>query len=347
MSAKILRVGECVLPILISDGMPGKASIFSPINHHVTYPVEEIARQSRLLNRPVLAALVYPLKLLFTVAELDRVVFINHWLLSGSPDPDISPEHWSVVISQLEKLFPKHALVLQDVKPDLEPGTAAAVTAAGAISVPTRRVNIMDPHKPLSGKSSKKKRYARNLARRLFADSLDDSITLEDGYCQSERLEELYVTSNISRHSMLNPYYTEAFFRLGMGCDEFRFHGWKSDSSNQVVAFNFQRVDSKTIHWSTFGCIERRTDAQIQKHSYYERVAAADLVVAEQESLLLDWGAGADEFKKLRGAIGYLQYEMVFAAHLNFPRRLCWQLLAWLRTLRQYQTQVSDGPSKM
>jgi hypothetical protein len=340
VATEILRVGDSLLPLLVSDGVAGKASILSPLGHHISYPIEEISRRSRVLTRPLLSALLSPLALTLKAGALDRVVLLNHWLLSGSPAPDLPSAAWGPVIAYLSARYPSHALVVQDVKPDLQPALAAALIRAGGLAVPTRQVQVIDPKVCLSGKSAKKKRYRRVVARRIAEKAAADLVSLEVARAQTARLAELYRASNIGRHSALNPDYLQAFFDLALDCEEFHLHAWRAaeGSPEWIVAFNLQRHDAEFIHWSTFGCEDPPPDGPERSvPSHYERVAATDIVVAEETGLMLDWGAGADEFKRLRGAVAHQQIEVVFVRHLAVHRRAAWHLLARLRRWRARQ----------
>lgn len=345
VEARILRVGDRVLPILVSDGAAGKASILSPFGHHMSYPIEEISRRSRVLTKPALRLLLSPLVLAFRMGRLDRVVLLNHWLLSGSPVPDLPEAAWGPVIAFLAARYPSHAVVVQDVKPGLQPALAVALDGAGGLAVPTRRVQIIDPKDPLPGKGGRKKRYHRIVARRIAEEAAADLVPTEVARAQTGRLAELYRASNINRHSALNPSYTQAFFELALGCDEFHMQGWRSPGgpADRIVAFNLQRHDAEFIHWSTFGCEDPPKEQEASGPSYYERVTATDLVAAEQSGLLLDWGAGADDFKRMRGAVPHQQVEVVFTGHLPPHRRAAWRLLARLRRWRAHSLEAAQG----
>ena len=340
ITGEILRVGEAVLPVLVSDGVRGKASILSPLGHHVYYPVEEIGRRSWLGRRGV-RALVSPLEALFRIGRLDRVALVNHWLLSGAPEPTIPEEAWPAVVAYLAHRHPRHALVVQDIKPDLQAGTAQALMAAGARPVPTRMVNIIDPADPLKGKRFKKTRYKRTVGERMVREAEDDRVTREAARAQPETLARLYRQSNVERHSALNPNYTAEFFRTALGCETFDIHAWRAPGTGggEIVAFNIQRSDPGVIYWSTFGAERDGASGD----GLYERITATDIITALETGKLLDWGAGADEFKRLRGAQPHLQVEMVITGHLPPHQRAAWNALAYLRTLRRRQLDGQTG----
>ena len=335
VTGEVLRVGETVLPLLISDGALGKASILSPRAHHIGYPIFEIARQSRYLNEFAVASILSPLTLLMKLGALDRVVLINHWLLSGSPEPNVGDQDWPRIFAYVADRFPGHALVVPDIKPDRQPQRAKAMEIAGAFPVPTRIVNLVDPAKAVEGKRFKKMRYKRKQGEKNLRAAESDRITGTEARDQCKRLARLYRQSNRNNHSTLNPDYTEAFFALALTSEAFALHAWREAGADdtEIAGFNLQRMDEETIHWSTFGVDPAAKDAEY----LYERIAAADLDIALRKQLWLDWGAGADGYKRHRGAEPYSQVEMVVTRHLPMHQRMAWNLLSRLRHLRQRQ----------
>lgn len=340
VDAIVLRVGEAVLPVLVSDGAAAKASILSPFGHHLSYPIEEISRRSKYLQPWMLRVSLLPLSLLLRSGKVDKIVLVNHWLLSGAPKPDVARSDWREVVHFLSLKYPQHAIVLQDIKPEVAPDNASSVTDAGACLIPTRLVHIVDPKRPLVGKECKKIRYERNRSRKIYADNLKNLIQSDMLDDATRQMRELYVKSNIARHSTLNPDYTEAFFELALKCEEFRFHAWHGPDKSKITGFNLQRSDSEYVHWSTFGLDADAVTDGTHNQGLYHLIIAADLHESEQNGLMLDWGAGAKEFKQFRGALEYVQYEAVFFQHLSYWRRFVWRSLAWLRNLRLRQLKA-------
>lgn len=334
VEAKVLRVSDTVLPVLISDGAPGKASVFSPYTHHVAYPIEIVSKRSRYLSKRLLTALLFPLSLVLKVGAVDKVVFVNHWMLNGAPVPDLPADAWSDVIAFISEHYPEHGIVLQDVKPAIEEGYARNLARASGLFVPTRIVNVIDPEKDLSGKTNKKIRYNRSRARQLYQETLSSRVQDTMTAAQCAQISELYQRTNIEKHSDLGPIYTDRFFELAWQCEEFVAHAWIEQGSVKIVAFNLLRKDDTWIHWSAFGIDDAAPENQLRKSSLYQRAVAADLHVSEEFGLLLDWSAGTTEFKKLRGAVPCAQYEVVFTKHLGLVRRCAWHTLAALKRLR-------------
>lgn len=325
---EILRAGEAVLPLAVSDGRPGKASMLSPTAHHVHYPIHEIARASgRRGTRLLLRLACAPLLALFRLGALDRVVYVNHWLMVGSPAVAVAGDDWPAVVAAVAARHPDHAVVVVDLHPEREPDLAAALLAAGGRAIPTRYVHMLDPARDTSRSVRRQRKELRRDLARAEALRIAPAAVARQG----ERLAALYRHSNVERHADLNPHYTPAFFALALGCEQFACQAWRAPDADddRVAGFNIQCDDGATIFWSAFGA-----DPEPRRPSFYLLACAADLTRAEATGMAFDWGAGAAEVKRLRGAVPTWQVEVVFAAHLPSRRRFAWWLLATLRTLR-------------
>ncbi|MEM8818445.1 MAG: hypothetical protein AAGE90_02795 [Pseudomonadota bacterium] len=328
VSGAVLRVGDHALPLLIADGAPGNASMLSPIGHHVLYPIHEMSRRAAPPRRWALHALGKLLETTLRLGAVDKAVFVNHWLLTAAPPP-LPPATWPAVRAFLVERFPGHAIIVQDVKPSLDPSTAEGLERAGARALRARQVTVVDPRRSLTGKRFKTVRHNRNRARRLLEAWEGSRLAASAIAPQTERMAALYRARNVLGHSALNLDYTPAFFALALSCDAFRCEAWHAGEGADLAAFNLVRVDGGVATWSAFGSVaEPEPDAE---GSFYELATAVDLALAENEGLRLDWGGGAAAFKVARGAEPHEQLDMVFVDHLGARRRAAWTLLARLR----------------
>ena len=337
VEVEILRVGETVLPLAVCDGRPGAASMLSPTGHHVHYPVHEIARASGRRGVATLLGLACaPLIGLFRLGALDRVAYVNHWLMVGSPAPAVAPEAWPAIVDAVAARHPRHAVVVVDVRPGQAPELAAALARIGGRAIPTRLTHVIDPSDDPHAPGLRKTRRQRRVMRRDLAAAEADRIAPAALAAQTERLADLYHRSNVARHAALNPHYTAAFFALALGCAQFTIWGWRAPQHDgtRVAGFNLQCDDRSTMHWTAFGA-----GSAPRRPSYYMLALASDLVRSERTGMVLDWGAGAAEVKRLRGAVPRWQFEVAFTAHLPWRQRLAWWLLGTLRALRLRQQE--------
>lgn len=323
------RPGGPLIPLIVSDGKRGKASVFAPTAHYLDYPLLEMGRHSSLAGKAAYAALGTPWKVLFHATRLDRVVYANHWLLNGAPPLELDHAHLNSFIETIQADHPGHAVVFSGIVPAMTPHLSRVLIALGGRAVQSRIVHIVDMKAPLSGTSMRGTREKRNVDRRLYEGRLTDRITdrrtlLE----QVPRIRELYAQLYLRKYSTMNPQYTEEFFRIVLQSEEFHVAGWLDNG--KLEAFNIRLVHDAVNHWSICGY-----DVNAPRKKGLFRLVAAEDVFGPGEFRIINWGGGNASFKKFRGAQPVTEYDIVFDEHLSARRRFPWQVLRELRGLKQ------------
>jgi hypothetical protein len=80
-----VKVGEMVIPITVTDFHPQNTYTVSPYSHYVSYGgLEEVKHLNNPLAEAVVKAIMKPIAGYFRYAELDKVVFVNNYLVSVS-----------------------------------------------------------------------------------------------------------------------------------------------------------------------------------------------------------------------------------------------------------------------
>ena len=69
-----------------------------------------------------------------------------------------------------------------------------------------------------------------------------------------------------------------------------------------------------------------------RKVGLYRRLMALYVKRGLERKLLLNLSAGAGEFKELRGALGTVEYDVVYDGHLGIHRRMPWRVLGRIFT---------------
>lgn len=165
------------IPIIVSDGKRGKASVFSPTAHYLDYPLLEMGRNASLLRKAAYAALGVPWNVLFRATQLDRVVYANHWMLNGAPPLELGHEELDVLVEAIQSAHPSHAVVFSGIVPAMSPHLNRVLIALGGRAVQRRTVHLVDMEAPVSGASMRGVREKRNVDRRLYESRLPDRVT--------------------------------------------------------------------------------------------------------------------------------------------------------------------------
>lgn len=310
-----------LIPLIVSDGKRGKASVFSPTAHYLHYPLLEMGRNASLPRKAAYAALGMPWEVLFHATRLDRVVYVNHWLLKGAPPLELDHNALNVLIQAIKADHPGHAVVFSGIVPAITPHLGRVLTALGGRAVQSRTLHLVDMNAPVSGPSRRGMREKRNVDRRLYESRLPDRI-LDRGKLldQAGRIRELYAQLYLRKYSTMNPQYTEEFFRIVIQSEEFHVAAWFDNGG--LEAFNIRLVRDRINHWSICGY-----DVHAPRKKGLFRLVAAEDVFGPGEIRLINWGGGNESFKRFRGAQPVTEYDVVFDDHLSALRRFPWQVL--------------------
>ncbi len=82
-----LVIDEKVLPLVISERVEGNSNVCSAYAHYFEYPFQELARRYRRVPFGLLRAARSLPGALLRSGSIDRLVFVNNWLLTTNPRP--------------------------------------------------------------------------------------------------------------------------------------------------------------------------------------------------------------------------------------------------------------------
>lgn len=111
-----VKVGETIIPITVSDFHPQNTYTVSPYSHYVSYGgLEEVKHLNNKLIEIVVKALMIPVSAFFKYTELDKVVFVNNYLLSTNLYPSVNSDQLSALSEALIQWFPDRVIVFRSV----------------------------------------------------------------------------------------------------------------------------------------------------------------------------------------------------------------------------------------
>jgi hypothetical protein len=325
----VLTGDGLVLPLVVNEGKPGNSDVCSPYAHFVSYTAQELSRRSGVIPA-LLRMLVRAAQWLFQATRIDRVVYVNNWLLATSPDLDVSKDWLADVTDYLSKRFPDHAVVFRCINPITACGCFEALRMNRYRLVPSRIVYMFEPSKEPYNKNRDRKRDLRLLETGEYAVIDSRELTDED----IKQMTALYRDLYLGKYSDLNPQFNENFFSLVVKQEVVELRALKSD---RVVAFTGYYLQEKSITGCTIG-YDRRQPVEL---GLYRRAYALLMRASDQKKKLLNMSAGVGEFKRLRGATPCVEYDAIFDRHLPWHRRLGW----WFVQLGVQFSKLARGDS--
>ncbi len=314
---QVLRVGATLLPITPTRFHPDNSYVCSPYSHYVAYGQEEFVT---LKNPPLEAALrllFRPLGWYFRRAQLDRVVYVNNWLLSTNLYPVLTSEQVTAALRWLVEAFPDRAIVFRSLDAEHNPVVFAALRAAGTRMVFSRSVYYQDVPSPQVQQRQHYRRDLKHFERTPYKVVDGDDLSPAD----APRIVALYGDLYLRKYSYYNPQFTVAFVQLCLQQRLLVIKAFRRDGRLDGVLGYFIRRGTLTP--PLFGYDTRLP----QSLGLYRLISTLTALEGQRQGALVHFSAGVGAFKRARGGVNAIEYNAVYDAHLPAERRRPWALL--------------------
>lgn len=326
-----LLIDEKVIPLVISERVEGNSNVCSSYAHYFEYAFQELAKRYGKVPLALLKAPRSLLGALLRSGSIDRVVFVNNWLLTTNPRHGLSSAQISALTAYLTQRYPDYAIVFRSLNPMTDLPGLEALQASGYRLVPSRRVYLLD---------TRNQRYLEHRdVRRDLGKLWKTQYSIVDipGAIppQVERMAALYRDLYLGKHSPLNPQYNADFFALTLKDGFLTYRAFVEDG--RVDAFVSYFVEDGLMTASSLGYDLNRP----RSLGLYRRAFALLIAEAAQRKVLLNMSAGAGDFKMFRGAEPVQECDAVYDRHLPLHRRLPW---ACVRVTARLGPRLSSRP---
>lgn len=314
---KALLIDGKVIPFVISEPGPNKADVCSAHSHYALYTLWELRRRHTFLLHPVFHLLLRSFGMILRLCRIDKVIYINDWLLVTNPVEPLSRDQLKRITDFLVRKYPKHAIVHRSVNPALNYRHCRDLMKAGFALVKRRIVYLADTRGSLVRRSSHLKRDFSLLKSTPYTISGSEDLRPAD----PARISEIYRSLYLEKYCPLNPHYNERFFALAMRDPFFIFRLFRRDG----------RIDAFTFYFSNDGHMTGLVlghDQKIpRKAGLYRMISAWKIPEAEKKGQVVNLSGGVGQYKCNRGAVPSPEYDAVYDRHLPFRRRLAWFLV--------------------
>jgi len=312
----IAKVDDVIIPITISDFHIQNTYTCSPYSHYVSYGGFEEVKH---LNNPPVEALIKlimrPAAWYFRSTELDKVVYVNNYLLSTNLYPSIDVDQLEALSEALPKWFPDRVIVFRSVDTHKNPHVHEALQKNNYEMVLSRQVWYMDPVE-----SSHTRQYKEDMrVLRRYGYEITNGKTLTDE--ELRRALHLYNLLYLEKYSYYNPQFTFEFMKLARDKEILHLRALKRDGQINAVMGFFIRNGVMTQ--PLFGY-----DTGLpQEKGLYRLLTLITLQEGIKRNLLVHASGGVGKFKKVRGGRSVIEYNAVYYKHLPIKRWRPWQLI--------------------
>lgn len=315
----LVKFDHHLLPLLVPGGKKGNSYVCSPHTHYVTVGIESLETISKPALRFGAAIGLRLLGLMLSCTSVNKVVYLNHRLLSTDLHPGtLSLEQIERLTDALIKQFPDRAIVIRSLNSYTNAPFMRQLDKTGYDFIASRHTYVT----PLTNGEVFNNRIIKSDLK-LWEETACDIINHSDfTKSDSARVADLCRILANDHHSKWNPTIDARFIELLKLYPSIKVKAIKIDG--QIVgAIGYQINDQGVITSTIFGYDKNHPD----QNTHYRLLSTLLLLEAKKHATIFNQSAGGSYFKKSRGAQGYTEYQAVYTKHLNRRQNAGWSLL--------------------
>ncbi len=303
----ILEYDNLYIPLIIANKDKNQTYLTSLISSYINYP------KHILKNRTVNILFDFFNKIL-DWGSIDKVVYINHWLISTNIHYNLSDKQINEITEFIKQKFPDYAICFRNIAKETNAALFSSLTSNKYKFLVNRCSYHIDNN---SFKNVFKKQSLKKDLSLYKKGKYRISASIADSHIQKQVYEDLY----INKYTCLNPQYNEKFFDILIksGFENYTL----LNKQEQTVGFYVPFVLNNTVSVPWFGY----DTSVMQKEGLYRLLILNIIEYAKNNKYNLNLSSGVGEYKKRRGAKPYWEYLAINCSHLNFFRKLLYFLL--------------------
>ncbi len=313
-----LEINKMTLPISVSQNHPDPSCyVCSPASFYGVFAKERVSDMDNRFLRSFLGPVVSTLHKSLQIGQLDKIVYVNNWLLSTNIYPDLSVNQLIHIRNVLIEKYPDHAIGFRSINQVDSLKCFEALKKAEFDFVATRPIYFVDARESDHFKSRMFKSDLKILNNTDYEIIDHHQVSDED----IPRIIEIYRMLYLDKYSNLNPQLTEKFIELIIKDKILHLKLLRKNGRIDGVLGFFWRHN--VITSPLFGY-----DTTLPKGlGLYRMISALLSLEAKERGLLLNMSSGAGGYKTLRRAKPYIEYNAIYTKHLALKRRMPWTIL--------------------
>lgn len=311
---------DLFLPIVKPYEDYANSYVCSPYGQYVDYGYKEV--DIELSERPWANKLSKGAIKIFEKCaprkHFDKVVFVNNWLLSTNLYPEITAQQLKDITDLLISEYPDRAIVFRSVGDILNHQLLSDLENLNYDKVLSRQIYILDPK---LGIYKKKKAYKEDLRLQRKRTNYQ---WVNTEACPSDiwkKVKQFYDDLYLHKYSILNPQFTNAFFRDSIQEKWLSYQFLQKDGEVHACIAYFHKNGIMTTPILGYNFDLPKTEGLYRLDSLK--------IIAEgvENGLIIHNSSGAAKYKKHRGAVPSSEYNLVYSKHLSKARKFPWKLL--------------------
>ena len=317
---RLLEMDGRLIPLAFNTAQYGNSGLFSVHARYITNQRVAIAANDAFgpVKGRVLSGVLQGLGGVLRAARINRCIHVDHWPTLRNTAPPLTVDPVRRLTDFLTERFPGHALVFSALSPATHAPLLDALADAGYCALYTTYTRMCLPHGDTA--LDRKARENRRRDARLLEGSGYQFVDPRDVPGCAPRLAELYRMLNREKYRT-NPDCRPEYFEAALRGGPMRLRALVKDG--RIDVFYGFTVMGDVVYSPVAGY-----DLAVpQDVGLYRILNSLLLKEAVDRGLALETGAGADDFKSLRGDRPVPRYGAVYTRHLPRYRQEGWKLL--------------------
>lgn len=309
--------GAHLLPVTVTIPHPDNAYVCSPLSHYVTYAKKEALKVEPKSLGFALHGVTRGLGAYLSGGGIEPAVYVNNWLLSTNLYPQLSGEFVDEAHQALLSRFPESPIAFRSVDARGNPALLERLEGLGYTKVFSRFVWYQQPDDPGVYRKKSYRRDGQVFRRSGYRVRAHADFTEAD----FERAEALYEALYIHKYSPLNPRFTAEFLRTQCCQSHLQLRGLFKDGRMDAVYGYYLRNGFGTC--PIFG-YDTSLDPRLGLYRCLSWLWAEE---ARELGVTIHASSGVGAFKRHRGAVPEVEFNMVYTRHLPRAAQRRWQAL--------------------
>ncbi|NMO14853.1 GNAT family N-acetyltransferase [Pyxidicoccus fallax] len=316
---RLLEVDGLLMPLSINDAEYGNTGVFSPFARYITNQRAALADNEAFagVKGQLVSRVLQGVGGVLKAARINKCVFVDNWPTLRNTTPLLSAEQVRRLTRFLTERFPGHAIAFPALSPATHSPLLDVLAECGytALYTPYSRMGLAhgeDPHR--------KVRENRRRDAKLLEGSGYQLVDARELPGCAPRLCELYRMLNREKYRT-NPDARPEYFETALRGGLIQLRALVKDGRIDVF-YGFSVTGD--VLWSPVAGYDLSVPREV---GLYRILNSLLLKEAVDRGLVIETGAGADEFKSLRGDRPLPRYCVVYTDHLLPHRKAGWRLL--------------------
>jgi hypothetical protein len=292
----------------------------SAYNTYILYSLDEIDKIDSFILRLFSRILVYILKPILKIAQIDKAIYINNFILSTN----FFTKEWEELdINQIQNTLleknPKHLLAIRSINKTHNPKLYKHLKSNGWLPIVSRQVYIIDDF------SSIRKKHNIQIDLKLLDSKryIFKELILNEDFQEAQRLYQMLYLQKYSIHNIqFQALYLKELSKLQLLHIRL-LYDTKENKNVGVVGITLQD------NIATVPIVGYDTKYS-SNEALYRRVMSYAINYCYKNNIPLNLSSGAPEFKKLRGANATIEYMFVNVNHLGIFQKTLWYILYFI-----------------